>query len=122
VAKAARRALARPQQVFHSGKLRAVETAEILAAHLGSGEPPRNIGGLNPNDDPAVAAELAAHTESDIMLVGHLPHMSLLASMLLCGSPNRELVRFPAAALLCLERTGPQGGWVVSWMITPEAL
>ena len=47
-------------QVVHSGKLRARQTAEIVAACL---EPPPALGemsGLGPNDDPRIAAEAVA--------------------------------------------------------------
>lgn len=120
VARQAARAGVRPVEIRHSGKLRAQQTAEILAKHL---EPGRSIqvqSGLAPNDDPAAAVELAATAEGDTMLVGHLPHMSCLASLLLCGNADKDLILFKTAAIVCLERGSPGGPWLLRWILSPE--
>jgi phosphohistidine phosphatase len=76
-------------------------------------------------DDPAVWAErLKYMTDSaneDIMLVGHLPHLGRLASLLLAGDPERHVVSFRMAGVVCLER-GENGNWSLKWMITPDVL
>src|SRR5437764_12980942 len=65
----ARLASARNVQVsviFHSGILRAKETAEILAAHLHPALGVKQIDSLLPQDDPKVAkAELDTAQQSD---------------------------------------------------------
>ena len=78
------------ERILHSGKLRALQTAEILASHL---KPPRGIeqaDALDPLADPKIWAERLKDTNEDIMLVGHLPHLSKLASLLLTGDMNIE--------------------------------
>ncbi|HEX2242585.1 MAG TPA: phosphohistidine phosphatase SixA, partial [Gammaproteobacteria bacterium] len=78
-----------PRQIFHSGLLRAQQTAEILSESLGSIAGVRELVGLRPDDDPVIAkAELETSTIS-LMLVGHLPHMSRLASFLVAGDADR---------------------------------
>jgi phosphohistidine phosphatase len=52
------------------------------------------------------------------MLVGHLPHLSRLASALLLGDPGREIVRFRMGAIVCLVRA--EGRWLLQWVLTPE--
>jgi phosphohistidine phosphatase len=52
------------------------------------------------------------------MLVGHLPFLSILASQLILGREEPDVVNFPAATLVCLDR-GSSGLWAVSWMVTP---
>jgi phosphohistidine phosphatase len=78
----------------------------------------REISGLSPEDDPLVAkAELEA-AKGSLMLVGHLPHLSRLASLLLTGDEEREMVNFPAAAVVCLAYV--EGSWQLQWILTPE--
>ena len=108
-----------PGQIFHSGLLRARQTAEILSETLGSIEAVRESVGLRPDDDPAIAkAELETSTVS-LMLVGHLPHMSRLASLLITGDPDRELVEFAPAAVLGLSCENYR--WKILWKLTPAA-
>jgi len=105
-------------EIHHSGKLRARQTAEILAEHLSPARGVREIEGLAPNDDPGkVRTELEAGEES-LMLVGHLPHLGRLASSLLVGDPAREVIRFRTGAIVDLARL--EGRWVLQWILTPE--
>lgn len=106
----------RPELVFHSPKLRARQTADIFASHFHARS--SLAEGLQPNDDPSVARDFAAARERDVVLVGHLPHLSKLASLLLTGSPESQPVRFRMAAAVCLEKDG--GAWKLSWMLPPE--
>jgi len=53
------------------------------------------------------------------MLVGHLPHLSRLASRLICGDEERKVVSFQMGGVVCLERDA-EGNWSVRWALTPE--
>jgi phosphohistidine phosphatase len=53
-------------------------------------------------------------------LVGHLPFMARLASLLLTRDPKAEIVAFQPGTVLCLEGEG--GTWRVAWMLRPELL
>jgi len=107
--------------VFHSGKIRAQETAEIMAAYLCPAKGVSEEKDLSPNDDPkAWAARLEERLE-DIMLVGHLPHFSKLASLLLTDSDEKDLIDFQNSGIVCLKR-GESGLWRLNWMVTPEIL
>ena len=91
-----------PSKIFHSGLLRAQQTAEILSESLGPVAGVRELVGLRPDDDPLIAkAELESSTMA-LMLVGHLPHMSRLASCLVAGDPERGVVEFAPATMVCL--------------------
>jgi len=105
----------KPERIFHSGKLRAEQTAEILGEHLDVAITKED--GLAPMDDPAVWAGKLKGMRDDIVLVGHLPHMGKLASLLLCGSPDAGLVEFMMGCVVCLRRE--QGKWALQWMVTP---
>jgi len=54
------------------------------------------------------------------MLVGHLPHLSRLSSLLLVGDPEKNIIAFRMAGIVCLRRE--EENWSVSWMIIPDLL
>jgi len=103
-------------RILYSTKKRARQTAEILADTLNI-EYVEEAPDLDPMADPGVwSARLASMTE-DVMLVGHLPHMERLASLLLAGNPEQSVVLYKPGTVLCLERG--EGGWHVKWMLPP---
>ena len=103
--------------IQHSGKARAQQTATILAGCLeGRTE---QIKGLAPLDDPELMANLLGETSHDVMLVGHLPHLEGLASILLTGRADQKPVRFRNSGIVCLERNEDKT-WSLVWLITPE--
>ncbi len=107
------------EQIVHSGKLRAKQTAEILAKHI---NPPKDAivdKNLEPLADTEVWLKHLVETTENIMLVGHLPHLSKLASYLLISDQTREVVTFKMGCIICLERD-QQRHWAIQWMITPE--
>ena len=103
--------------IQHSGKARAQQTATILARGVrGRSE---QIKGLAPLDDPELMADLLGGASHDVMLVGHLPHLEGLASILLTGRADQKPVRFQNSGVLCLERNEDKT-WSLVWLITPE--
>ena len=116
----ARLALARDVEVsaiYHSGILRAKETAEILAGYLVPVGSVAEHAGLLPEDDPAIVkGELEAATDS-ILLVGHLPFMSRLAGLLVNGDPERPAAEFFPATLVCCIWAASQ--WKIDWRLAP---
>ena len=108
-----------PGHIYHSPRLRAAQTAYILRDFIPQAPAPVESDGLSPLDDPALWAEYLEVMDKDTMLVGHLPHMSRLASTLLLWDANREIADFTPGTVLCLEKTG---GWRMKWMISPDTL
>lgn len=105
-------------EILHSDKLRARETAEILARLLSPRGGLRQIRGLSPEDDPALAGGDLETADEPLMLVGHLPHLSRLVSLLVRGDPEIQPVDFTPAAVVCLSRT--KGAWELRWTLTPD--
>jgi phosphohistidine phosphatase len=105
-------------KIYHSGKLRAKQTAEILAEKLNI-EQVIEAEKLAPNADPKVWEDRLSGIDEEVILVGHLPHLSKLSGGLLCGDEEKETVAFRMGGIVCLERNG-DGHWSVQWMITPE--
>ncbi len=107
-------------RILHSGKTRAAQTAEMLGRHLRPEGGIRQTDGLSPMDDPKIAAEKLPQSE-DVALVGHLPHLSKLAGLLLCGNPDSSPVGFRNGGIVALERKDVSS-WSIAWVITPEIL
>lgn len=106
--------------IWHSGKLRASQTAEILADVVTVKDCSAHKG-LKPNDNvTAIANELEAY-DTNLMLVGHLPFMANLASLLVSGKEFTSVVSFDAGSIACLKRSDP-GQWHIEWMLTPKIL
>jgi phosphohistidine phosphatase len=116
----ARAALERGTQVsriYHSGILRARETAAIMAEYLIAPSGVAFLAGLAPEDDPMIAkAELEA-AEEPILLVSHLPLLSRLAAVLVHGDFERPAVEFFPATLACVAKSPAR--WEIRWRITP---
>ena len=69
------------EEIWHSTKLRAKQTALIIAQILGV----KNViekEGLKPNDPPAPFAEMLKTANNNILIAGHMPFLADLASLL----------------------------------------
>lgn len=108
-------------QILHSGKLRAKQTAETLAEHLKQSEVINSIEGLEPVANPQVMKDYLAETTNDILMVGHLPHLSKLVNLLLVQDEEKDVLVFRNGCLVCLERQ-TDSRWRLVWMITPETV
>jgi len=107
--------------IFHSGKLRAKQTAEEFAQALKPRDGVRETDSLNPMDDPSIWANRLATETENLMLVGHLPHLGKLAGHLLCNDEKVAAVSFHNVAIVCLRRDDV-GAWSLNWMLVPDIL
>jgi len=108
-------------KIFHSSKLRAKQTAEVLSGNLKPAMGISEVDGLSPLDDPQIWADRLKGIPDDVILVGHLPHLAKLSSLLLCGNTERNIVSFKMAGVVCLKRD-ETGAWSLQWMLTPETV
>jgi phosphohistidine phosphatase len=108
-----------PGRIYHSPKLRAVQTAAIIGEKLQHAPELVESEGLSPTDDPAVWAERLESEDMDIMLVGHLPHITRLCSHLLTFESGREIVEFKPGTVVCLQKTV---AWRIKWIMSPDIL
>lgn len=102
--------------IFHSTKLRAAQTAEVFTEYIEPEEGPTETESLSPMDDPKLWKTRLDVMADDTMIVGHLPHLSRLASLLLTGDPEVVAFEFGPASVLCLQRN-EDGRWAVQWML-----
>lgn len=108
---------ARPELVWHSGKLRARQTADLFWRACNPLAAFSAVRGLQPDDPPSwMRDQLAGQTRS-VMLVGHMPHLARLLH-LLRGDPRETPPDFPLHGCVALERDGE--GWKEIWRLESD--
>lgn len=107
-------------QILHSGRLRAKQTAELFARYLAPVQGIRDEKGLGPLDDPHEAIQLIEQAGGPIMIVGHLPHLSRLASLVILGDIENEIIRFIMGGVICLSVSDNK--WLIDWALVPELI
>ena len=105
--------------LFHSGKLRAEQSARLVAETLSPEILPVKAEGLNPNDDPTVIIEDIEQMDENILIASHMPYVSRLCSTLLTGTTEAEFASVPGT-LFCLEKA--DGKWRLACMLRPDCL
>lgn len=117
-------------RIWHSPLLRARQTARLLAEgvalDLASLEAVR---GMLPSDDPRWLAAAVDKGRKRLALVGHEPHLGLLAGLLVFGEAIPEAFKLRKGAVLCLDREDAPAKdrrgvqrWRVRWLLDPELL
>ena len=106
----------------HSGKLRAEQSAQLFMEQLGGHAEVSAREGLAPKDAVARTAQwLRTTTEHDaIAVIGHLPFLDRLASLLVAGDEEAQVVRFRMGGLVKLEPKDKGEGFAVAWVLPPE--
>jgi phosphohistidine phosphatase len=99
-AEAARRG-ARPALVWHSGKLRARQTAECFWRACNALAEFSATRDLQPGDPPMWLADRLRGETRDILVVGHFPHLPRLLS-LLTNAPEEGAIDFPKHGVVAL--------------------
>lgn len=106
---------AKPAVIWHSGKLRARQTAEAFWRHCNPLATFSATHGLQPTDPISWIAGTVAREERDVMLVGHFPHLPRLLALLLTGDDEAGPAEFPLHGMVALEDSG--GRWVEKWRL-----
>ncbi len=104
--------------VWHSSKLRAMQTAQIISNSIFCSET-KERNDLNPLNFVENFPEEIKSLDKNLMIVGHLPFLQKLASLLLSGSETNQFISFKNSGVVCLEYTDT---WKIAWMITPVLL
>lgn len=115
------RAGVRVGAVYHSGKLRAEQTADILAERISAGGMALKRAGLEPLDDVTDLEQSINNSNEDLMIVGHLPHLSKLISRLIHEKELPETVAFRQGGVCCIAKN-KIGRWSIEWMIVPQII
>lgn len=107
-------------EVLHSGKMRAEETANVLSKTVWFGKAVIEMKGLGPDDSTDHLLHAAQTAGENLMVVGHMPYMARMAARCLTGDEGGIDIAFEPGTVVCLERT--EGGWALNWMQRPSML
>jgi phosphohistidine phosphatase len=106
VANQARARGATPSVIWHSGKLRARQTADAWLRIANSAATIAAVDGLQPDDNPeAIATALELETR-DLAVVSHMPLLPMLLHRLTTGRRDLLSSPFPLNGCVALERRG----------------
>lgn len=105
--------------ILHSPKLRAVETADLLAPVLVKGGRKEETPLLAA---PPSAALLALLDAPRAAVVGHEPHISALLALLLTGRPEGDNFSFKKGGVAWLEGAPHPGGMALRAVLPPAVL
>jgi phosphohistidine phosphatase len=95
----------KPDLVWHSGKNRALQTAQLFRAACNPQAGFKAVRGLLPGDPPQWMRDQLLGDPRSILLVGHMPHLPGLLS-LLRGDPFDAPSAFPLNGCVALEPNG----------------
>jgi len=110
---------ARPLVVWHSGKLRARQTAEAFwraCNALASFSATRD---LQPDDPPDWIRDRLRGETRDVLIAGHYPHLARLLTLLTSASahPGDALPSFPQHGIVALATEDEGKTWKEIWRI-----
>jgi phosphohistidine phosphatase len=106
-------------KIIHSGKKRARETAEAIAAVLSPENGLEARSGMKPLDG-VEAFEKTLNLDQNLMLVGHLPFLERLVSLLVCGNPDRTVFKLQNSGILSLDHVPDVDHPVIRWGLMPN--
>jgi len=104
-----------PTVIWHSGKLRARQTAQAFLRSCNPLAEFAAIRGLQPNDPPGWIKDTLTYEIREVMLVGHMPNLTRVLTLLVTGRES-PLHEFPQHGLVALDYT--HGKWEERWRIT----
>ena len=110
----------RPAAFWHSSLARSQETARLLARGLRRKVPLVEMSGREPDDAPAAILRQLRGGNDPLAIVGHEPHLSGLASLLVGGRADAPVFVLRKCAVIALEGAGAR--WQVRWHLSPELL
>ena len=80
------------ETIWHSGKHRAQQTAEILVGAVSASQGMLQRNDLAPKDPVAPVKQAIEQSAGDLMIVGHLPFLGKLAALLAADNEETEIV------------------------------
>ncbi|MFH1395208.1 MAG: phosphohistidine phosphatase SixA [Candidatus Omnitrophota bacterium] len=104
--------------LWFSKKIRAVQTAQIISEYVTCPNI-RERDDLKPNDPVDKFKDEIKDLAGDLMIVGHLPFLKKLTSLLLSGNDAGDIIAFKNSGIVCLEH---QDKWRIEWCLTPDLL
>jgi phosphohistidine phosphatase len=111
------------ERIVSSPLPRALQTARIVAAALGSAELVEDDASLSANRSAeAIAGWLAERQESSLALVGHNPAFSELVPLLVLGMTAASMCDLKRGGVAALVSDGPGAPYRIDWLARPRLL
>lgn len=104
----------RPDVFWHSGKLRAKQTAAAFWRACNALAEISASRDLQPGDPPAWMRDRLIGESRDILLAGHFPHLPGLLALL---HGRQEMVVFPLHGVVALKTDDEGATWVEEWRL-----
>jgi phosphohistidine phosphatase len=105
-----------PMAIWHSDRVRAVQTARILEELVpkqGLIEKPD----MGPEDSVGFIMQSIARSRGDLIIVGHLPHLGKLVAKLTGAPKSKDVLRFTPSTIVVLSQDN--GKWSIDAVIPP---
>jgi phosphohistidine phosphatase len=102
----------KPAVVWHSGKLRAKQTAEAFRRACNALAELSATRDLQPDDPPAWMRDRLRAEPRDILIAGHFPHLPRLLALLTSG-----IEEFPPHGVVALVTDDDGATWREEWRI-----
>ncbi len=112
-------------KIYHSGKARARQTAQIFASTINFQGEIQEITGMKALDDVVEFSSMIENeieSKKNIMLVGHLPFMEKLSAYLVTGSEDKPIFKFQNGGIVCLDKDPDRQSWIIKWTLMPNIL
>jgi len=106
---------AKPVVVWHSGKLRAKQTAEAFWRACNALAQFSATKDLQPDDPPQWMRDRLRMEARDILLAGHFPYLPRLLALLITG--GEAGVTFPQHGVVALETRDDGETWQEKWRL-----
>jgi len=107
----------RPDIVWHSGKLRARQTAEVFWRECNPSARFSATRDLQPGDPPLWIRDRLRGETRDLLIAGHLPHLTGLLNLLLARTIDIDADPFPLHGVVALESEDGGQTWSEMWRI-----
>lgn len=114
--------------IWHSPLVRARETADLLRSGLVPEAMLMETSGLLSDDDPMPVADRLEQQNDDVIIVGHEPQLSALATLLVRGKGKPVAFDLKKGAIIELEmangrhKKSGRRRWQVCWHFSPELM
>lgn len=108
----------RPVAVWHSGKLRARETAEAFWRACNALADLSAVRDLQPGDPPERMRDRLLGETRDILIAGHFPHLPALRALL--DRSHAATRPFPLHGIVAFSSADDGLTWAEEWCAAPE--
>jgi phosphohistidine phosphatase len=112
----------RPAVVWHSGKLRAKQTAEAFWRACNALAELSASRDLQPDDPPAWIRDRLRAEPRDVLIAGHFPHLPRLLELLVGTRPDwvpaHQPASFPLHGAVALQTVDDGETWTELWRIS----